>query len=381
MNEPPPSAVMDPSRNLQVRSESRDPAPFTMNHPKESKGHLHRIPSLDGLRGLSIWSVLLTHAATHFPNSLLHQRFLRIGLANLAYFGVTVFFVISGFLITLLLLKERAQSSTISPARFYLRRAVRILPASLLYITVIIVMGHSTLKQDAYAFTFTTSYFFEQAYLPLQQLWSLSVEEQFYLIWPLFLLRGTLTAKRACWLVMILCPILRLVLKHSGNQNYAHLAPAILDSIAAGCLLAFYHERLRSFAKRYLVSTGRFIALSIATLAVAEALYKWDVVLLWGFAPCLIVLVIAAAIERKDAVLNRGPLVWSGLISYSLYLWQQPFLVFDGPLNYLSVRLPLAFVAAFVSYKFIEQPVLAFASPRSRHTHPRPTAESAFPKS
>jgi peptidoglycan/LPS O-acetylase OafA/YrhL len=77
----------------------------------------------------------------------------------------------------------------------------------------------------------------------------------------------------------------------------------------------------------------------------------------------MIALIIGAAIERRDKVLNHGPLVWSGLLSYSLYLWQQPFLVFDGPLNFLSVRLVATFAAAYISYRFIEKPALSVLRP------------------
>jgi peptidoglycan/LPS O-acetylase OafA/YrhL len=316
-----------------------------------------RIPSLDGLRGLSIWAVLLAHISGHFTSIPLQSRFVHVSLELLAYFGVTVFFVISGFLITLLLLKEQERSARIGLASFYQRRAVRILPAFLLYTSVVLIVGHASFQQQLYAFTFTTSYFFEQAYRPLQQLWSLSVEEQFYLLWPLLLLLGKVTARRCCWATFLLCPILRLLLKRAGYYQFGHMAPAILDSIAAGCLLAMYRSEMRSFARKYLVSTRAFLALGGGTIFFAEAVYRASFVLLWGIVPCLIALVIAAAVERNDNALNRGPLAWSGLLSYSLYLWQQPFLVLDGPLNYLAIRLPLAFVAAYLSYRFVERPV------------------------
>ena len=339
----------------------------------QTKATSHRIPSLDGLRGLSIWSVLLTHASSHFINTPLHEHYIHTILANLAYFGVTVFFVISGFLITFLLLKERARTSTVSLAGFYRRRAARILPAFLLYAGVVAALGHPTFLQEVYAFSFTTSYFFDQSYRAWQQLWSLSVEEQFYLVWPLLMLRGVWTARRCCWVVMAMCPLVRLWLQHIGYRQYSHVAPAILDSIAAGCLLAFYREQVHTFAKRHLVSTRAFLSLTIGTVLFAEVIYRSGLTVFWGIVPILVALIIASAIERKDGVLNRGPLVWSGLMSYSLYLWQQPFLVLDGPLNNLFVRLVFTFVAAYVSYRFVELPVLAFFSSVSRRKHNLPT--------
>jgi peptidoglycan/LPS O-acetylase OafA/YrhL len=72
----------------------------------------------------------------------------------------------------------------------------------------------------------------------------------------------------------------------------------------------------------------------------------------------MVAVVIAAAMERSDRLLNAGPLAWSGLLSYSLYLWQQPLLVMGGPLDYVSVRLPILFAAAWISYRLVEQPAL-----------------------
>ena len=282
-----------------------------MNQAKERS---HRIPSLDGLRGLSIWAVILAHASNHFQIAVLHVHPLHSGIWALAYLGVTVFFVISGFLITSLLIKEYDRFSRIDLRQFYHRRAVRILPASLVYIGIVLALGSATWSQSAYALTFTTSYFFKQAYTPLQQLWSLSVEEQFYLLWPLVFMLGVRSAKRCGWAVMVLCPLLRLFLMHRNYPEIEHLAPAIADSIGAGCLLALYADKVRAFVLRYFVSGHGFVLLCLAnpgsfrTSSSNSSLWE-----LWGIVPAMIALIIAAAIERRDTILNSGPLVWSGL--------------------------------------------------------------------
>jgi peptidoglycan/LPS O-acetylase OafA/YrhL len=325
----------------------------------ESKPKPHRIASLDGLRGISIWTVMVAHISSHFAGSWLHIRRVHSVLAMMAYFGVTVFFVISGFLITSLLIKEHTRSSRIDLGQFYRRRAFRILPASLVYIGIVLALGNATKSQSVYALTFTTSFFFKQAYQPLQQLWSLSVEEQFYLLWPLVLLFGVRSAKRFGLAVMVFCPVLRLFLRSRGYPEIEHLAPAIADSLAAGCLLAVYYDNVRAFVLRYFVSGPRFILLCMASVITSELVFRWNLVVLWGVVPCMIALIISSAIERRDKVLNHGPLVWSGLLSYSLYLWQQPFLVLDGPLNFLSIRLVATFAAAYISYRFVEQPALS----------------------
>src|SRR5690242_6636368 len=182
----------------------------------------NRISSLDGLRAISIWAVLLGHSSAHFISTPLHLRWIRNGTALLSYFGVTVFFVISGFLITTLLLREYGRTSEINLGRFYRRRAFRILPASLCYIAIVLLLGHPSIVQDVVAFTFTTTYFFTKAYLPLQHLWSLSVEEQFYLLWPLVFATGVWNARRYCWVIMALCPLVRVALMHTGDAEYSH---------------------------------------------------------------------------------------------------------------------------------------------------------------
>ena len=306
-----------------------------------------RIPSLDGLRGLSIWLVMLAHASGHFAGTSSTVRALHGFFAPAAYFGVTAFFVISGFLITSLLLKELDSTGRLDLARFYRRRAVRILPAALFYIAAILLFCKVTAAQALYAVTFTTSYFYDHAAIALQQLWSLSVEEQFYLLWPLALSFGARRAKRYCWLIIFISPLLRTVLKYHGYTQSAHLAPAIADSIACGCLLAFWERPLREWARRHLRSTPVFLTLCCFTAAVAAVLYRRDLVLLWGLVPILQAGIIAAAIERQDKVLNAGPLVGSGLLSYSLYLWQQTVfgvrrtseLLRGTPRPYLRVRL------------------------------------------
>lgn len=325
-----------------------------------------RIPSLDGLRGLSIWAVILAHVSNHFQAPVLQEHLFESGVWVLAYFGVTVFFVISGFLITSLLISEYDRSSRIDLGHFYRRRAVRILPASLVYIAVVLVLGSATWAQSAYALTFTTSYFFKQAYTPLQQLWSLSVEEQFYLLWPLIFLFGVRSAKRCGWAVMVLCPLLRLFLEHRGYPEVGHLAPAIADSIGAGCLLALYYDKVRALVLRYFVSGPRFALLCLTSLLASELVFKFNLWEIWGIVPVMIALIMGAAIERRDWILNAGPLVWSGLLSYSLYLWQQPFLVLKGPLDFLSVRLLATFAAAYLSYRFIERPVLNILRPKGK---------------
>jgi peptidoglycan/LPS O-acetylase OafA/YrhL len=338
------------------------------NHPVLPKAQ-RRIPSLDGLRGISIWAVIIAHSADHFLLPNIHSHHIRTVLSNCANLGVTIFFVISGFLITSILLAERKRTSRINIRRFYKKRAIRIIPAFVLYTGTILLLCDVSPRQILYALTFTTSFFFWQAYKPLQHLWSLSVEEQFYLAWPLIFARGAGDAKRWCWLVLIACPVIRAIFVRQGLVYLDHAA--VLDSIAAGCLLAFYREQVQRTIVKVTSSGIVFAAFCLMMPVLSLAMNKvesfsWMLVPLTTLVPLFVAVVIGAAIERRDAFLNKGPLVWSGLMSYSLYLWQQPFLAMNGPLNFFAVRLGLTFAAAYCSYRLVEQPIIHFFAERDK---------------
>ncbi len=299
--------------------------PIAENETGKVGGHKNpptsrRIPSLDGLRGISIWAVIIAHSADHFLFPSIHSHHVRTVLSNCANLGVTIFFVISGFLITSILLAEQNRTSRINIRRFYKKRAIRIIPAFVLFTGTILLLCHVSLKQIAYALTFTTSFFFWQAYKPLQHLWSLSVEEQFYLAWPLIFAKGQGDAKRWCWAVLIACPVIRAVLVHQGLVYLDHAA--LLDSIAAGCLLAFYREQVQRAIVKIsgsgVVFAGFCLMMPVLSLLMNKVeSFSWMLVPLTTIVPLFVAVVIGAAIERRDVFLNKGPLVWSGLLDRS----------------------------------------------------------------
>jgi peptidoglycan/LPS O-acetylase OafA/YrhL len=171
-----------------------------------------RIPSLDGLRAISILAVMLGHAqgTRGFPdNPVLHL------FGDTGNLGVRVFFVISGFLITSLLLAEQERNGRISLRVFYLRRALRICPACYVYIIVIGVLGAvgavEVRKGDlVFAATYTNNFVADRSWV-LGHLWSLAVEEQFYLLWPAMLcLGGRRRAVIGAIAVVAVSPLLRI---------------------------------------------------------------------------------------------------------------------------------------------------------------------------
>ena len=207
---------------------------------KKSPGADH-MPSLDGLRAISIALVLLGHlGGTH--------GFVRLdlGIGDYAHLGVVVFFVISGFLITRLLLSEHAKKGRVSLKLFYARRSLRLFPASFAYIGCISLLWlagfvHLEARDFWHAVTYTVNYLPGRSW-DVGHLWSLSVEEQFYLLWPCTFI--ALGLRRSAWVaagVILFAPVARfgawLFLKGTPYRDL-EMFPMVADSLAMGCLLA-----------------------------------------------------------------------------------------------------------------------------------------------
>lgn len=312
-----------------------------------------RIPSLDGLRSLSILMVLIGHAyATQgFPRNAVTDR-----LSRFPVFGVVIFFVISGFLITSLLIKEHNRSGTINLKTFYLRRSLRIFPASLVYISVIAVAVHPAHLMSAY--TFTVCYLSEPIPWVIGHLWSLSVEEQFYLAWPFILAFSFSYRKHVALACIVAGPLMRLlILHHTHGERWTYF-PCFIDNLMMGCLLAFHYDTLKQrcqWLKHPLSLLGSALAI---LFCLRISWHEWYVIYFGGLIPFLIAVNTFALIERRDFILNNRPVQALGVLSYSLYLWQQPFLdhILHTWWTTYPVNLLLPLGCALLSYYFIEQP-------------------------
>jgi peptidoglycan/LPS O-acetylase OafA/YrhL len=334
-----------------------------------------RIPGLDGLRAISIAIVLFAHAGgTRGWPSALH-------LDVAGDLGVRAFFVISGFLITTLLLREYQQRGRISLGDFYLRRIYRIFPAFYVYLAVILVaaaVGWISLSGDdiAYAATYTMNFHAQRAWW-LGHLWSLAVEEQFYLIWPLvFALLRPRRALGFAVAAIALAPVVRVVawLAFPGVRPLTDQAfPFVFDSIATGCALALARKRLESSARylEWLDAPWFWAVPALGVIALAVPRVGFNL----GLGVTLGNLGIAMAIHRcirhpynpVGRVLESRPLVFVGALSYSLYLWQQPFVNrhADSIVNAFPISIALAFGLAMASYYLVEQPMLALRARRA----------------
>jgi len=331
-----------------------------------------RIPSLDGLRAISIAMVLFAHLAgtRSFPVSTAAGNIFALG-----ELGVRVFFVISGYLITRLLLEELDRRQRISLGRFYLRRTLRIFPPYYTLIAVLLVgqaIGWLQLAPHdvGRALTYTTNYYSERSWFT-GHTWSLSVEEQFYLLWPaVIVLAGSRRAILVAACAVLLAPVVRVgswELMRWSAGGIGHRFETVADAIAVGCVLAGTRDWLHAqpFYRRALGS-AMFIVVPLAVLA-ANLLHEHPVVY-FGAAMTVINVGVALCLDwcvtypdgRVGALLNAGPLVFVGLLSYSLYLWQQMFLnrASDTSVSAFPLNLLLATLCALASYYVVEQPSL-----------------------
>jgi len=334
-----------------------------------------RVSSLDGLRAISIFMVLLGHAGRScgFPEGVPSWP---TWLFN-GPLGVRIFFVISGFIITLLLLKEENTSGSFSIRGFYIRRIFRILPVYYLFLFAIMLLarlGHLQIEDGElmHAFTFTTGLWMGPSWM-LGHTWSLSVEEQFYLLWPVTLFLVATPRKRL--LLVLACiavyPVMRVLVYLSPfaeNRSYLFITQG--DAIVFGCLLAILLFYYASYVTKYFtqnVMITRVICLFLIGLSNAiqsKAMLGMITVPLSNTIESLsIAWLIGSFIFNRDtwfSVLNSRPMIFLGTVSYSWYLWQQLFLFecgayFSGMLFTFPVNIVASFVAAVASYYLVEK--------------------------
>jgi len=327
-----------------------------------------RVPGLDGLRGFSILLVVIGHTGgtrgTTASLEALHQ---------LGNWGVKSFFVISGYIITRLLLLEVEREGRIALSAFWIRRAARIVPAYVFYVAAMLAASHAGLialeKSDVpAALTFTMNYQETRSWY-LNHCWSLSVEEQFYLLWPLaVMLLGRSRLATVCLAIICAAPFVRWGMWSLGATPTAmtRYLPAIADTLAAGALLAAIETRCMGRVLSDLTSPGPVWVWFAIAFAVPALLFRRDPGLFYVAGQSVMVVpigfFIAGCIRHPHAgagrVMGHPLLIWNGLISYSLYLWQEPFLnTFDvGWATSFPLNLALAYGAAFVSYRLIERP-------------------------
>lgn len=324
-----------------------------------------RIPSLDGLRAVSITLVMLYHVTGHGLFS---------PLGNL---GVRVFFVISGYLITGLLLQETARNGKINLIEFYKRRALRIFPPFYVYLLCIgllgaagfLVLNRGDLVEAA---CYIINYFpgsGQSVYV--RHIWSLAIEEQFYILWPGVLrFGGQKRAFQIAAIFLVAAPALRLIywlFVPSFHEVMDRRFETVADALATGCLLAGSQDWLRERPRYNAFLRSKWFYLVPVLPYLAYVFLGDHPRLFYTFAISLANISIAVCIDRWvrypggwiGTLLNSTPFRWVGLLSYSIYLWQQPFLDAEGSAFYNRFPLNFILAAAFSlgSYFLIERPV------------------------
>ena len=336
-----------------------------------------RIAALDGWRGIAISLVLLEHLTVYGKHPL-----------PLGSLGVDVFFVLSGYLITSRLLIEQDQTGSISLRKFYMRRAFRILPPVCLYLFAMAVLKLFLRRADVTGSQIMAALFFFRNYqfvahpagLLTLQFWSLAIEEHFYLFWPVTLV--LLGRRKGLWFAITLAIASagwRLALEtHAGlsalvgcaTQAQAILrTDARLDGLLVGCGLALLlrKEAVQRFVYRNF-PTEAPVVLLIGVLADRHRTHGQPALTTY----VLVALLLASSLVVKEGMsyraLNLRPLVWLGGISYSVYIWQQVFLLHMpgdmllGVLNMFPLNLTCVLLVACASYRFVEQPSIALGS-------------------
>jgi peptidoglycan/LPS O-acetylase OafA/YrhL len=327
------------------------------------------IPTLDGWRAIAILLVIFDHG--------IFKSFRPYGWTVVGGHGVEIFFILSGYLITGKLLEDG------SLRRFYTRRAFRILPVLFIYLAIVCVLGFGLqliplAKSEVFSSVFFIRNYF--VYLAAQftglgwftaHFWSLSIEEQFYLIWPLVLLRmGRGSTRRQMSAAALLFVFWTLVFalvhvaRHVHIFGWAWIPNLNYAGLIAGCVLRIARSDAAPSASITRVFHGRssiFVAITFAYIICFHAHITAVDPLFCGLGVCATLIEPTGAVGR---VLELPALRWIGRLSYSLYIWQQLFLGFGvtfRPFGFFS-RFPLNLVAllavACASYYLLERPLL-----------------------
>jgi peptidoglycan/LPS O-acetylase OafA/YrhL len=344
-----------------------------------------RIPSLDGIRAVAIFLVIALHIGQHYkwphPGTPAFKLLVGHDGATWTGDGVGIFFVLSGFLITTLLLREFAKSGRIAIGPFYVRRAFRILPPLLFYLAFALsfcLYHHIPFVPQSFtsALFFYRDYYFINDLWLTQHTWSLSVEEQFYLLWPVALLlllryKGRSAAAWAAGVLIVITPLFR-VMGSKVLPGYAHeelyMLHCRMDALMSGCFVALcvglpkFEAVYRKIAKLWWMLPLEFWGISLLLGHLLGIAYRKSVGLTIDSLVMAFFILWAArnADHWVGRILNCRFMVQAGVLSYSAYLWQT-FFLHEGNKTWAG-RFPFSllyiWMSAWISFKLVEQPFL-----------------------
>lgn len=340
-----------------------------------SKDH-YRIPGLDGIRGLAIGLVLFSHSVIFGEFSSLSS----VGL-NAGYTGVALFFVLSGYLITRLLLREEAQTDSISLRLFYARRVLRLFPALWLYLLVVWILWLGGRIPDHPWHSFVTSLFYTRNLVgrghETDHLWSLSLEEQFYLLWPLVLVALPRRDKGRLLVGVGLLVVVTVWRICAARNHWASLGALYIrtdfrfDGPLYGCTLALAEQvapgamspvsRTASMSDVLAIAGLSGLALWVG-LNLNEVTYPGTGATVASLLGVILLLSQAGPTGWLSGLLTWKPLAALGRISYGVYLWQGLFLGPKSPgfqnIRHFPFGLTVTLLVSLVSFRFLEKPIL-----------------------
>jgi peptidoglycan/LPS O-acetylase OafA/YrhL len=378
--------------------------------------HERYIPALDGIRGIAILAVILHHCR-FLLNPAFRFQYLVVKLLDVGWCGVVLFFVLSGFLITGILLDSRTSPNYFST--FYLRRFLRIFPLYYGYLALVFV-GLPVLYRligGIYPLAHTNAWWYisyVQNFRPntiigdpfLGHLWSLAVEEQFYLVWPLLVL--IVRPGGLSWICSALIPLSLVIRLHYAGRTgdldafVNTFTPASLDALASGALVALavrspvWRRRAAQFARPFIVACSVwFCILSWRAGGLFEyqtPIQTWGITALTLLFAGVIFVAATSSGGPMNAFLQLRPLRFTGKISYGLYVWHPLVMAALAPvfaavpttvalvdlgLNTEKILLVLfsSLAVATVSWFYFEKPILGLKSrfPYQRSTLARRT--------
>ena len=372
-----PSAVI-------IAPEHSDATPAAAPAPAGHTTEFRYKPALDGLRAIAVLSVLAYHFGADWAQG--------------GFLGVDMFFVLSGYLITSLLLVEWARSGRIQFAAFWARRARRLLPALFLVLIAVAIWARIELPSNQWrairldalwTFFYTANWHFiaaGQSYFsstpsPLRHTWSLAIEEQFYLVWPLVVLGALYFARGKHWLLTTICGVgivgSLVVLSSTYHEDADPSRPyygtdARASQLLVGALLAILllHWTPRARNARLILQWLAIPASILIIYAFVEASDRGATLYRGGFlvfAVCTAIVVAAIVQETRNplkAGLSLAPMRWVGRVSYGVYLWHWPIAVALTP-QHIGIsgweldllRVAATFAVAALSYYLVELPI------------------------
>lgn len=332
------------------------------------------LPSLYGLRAISVFMVVAYHLQNArdpvvYPSFIVASRF--------GHLGVNIFFVISGFIITTLLISEFEKKGTINLSGFYNRRMLRIFPAYyfLLFCYFILQLaGIFSLDNKDWFFSLTLLKQFHNPGGITGHLWTISAEVIFYLLFPIVFTRLYASNKKLLnyllvFTILAAVPAARMII-FNVHPTYPFNVFMRGDALAFGCLLSLNYNSLRALGTNYKTGFMILLLMEISHLLLPETNDPGALQILAGsagwslldnLAICILLIV---SMEYRSSIwfwlLNSRPMVFMGTISYSIYLWQQIFTsgLEIGIFNRLPYSLIFLFIASTLSYRLIEKPFL-----------------------